>query len=114
VSKDWNATTPSAEDRHNADMEREHRLSVDQEAAHRQGFQAWIDAHWAVPVYRTPDADDIVDAILLRARLIEAGDTKTARMLVRSAKYIRELENETHSLRSQLKPQTKENASDTE
>jgi predicted neutral ceramidase superfamily lipid hydrolase len=44
------------------------------------------------PVERTPDADDIVDAMRIRARIIEAGDRRTAAVLLRAATYIRELE----------------------
>jgi hypothetical protein len=53
------------------------------------------------PVPRTEDADDFCDALFLRARLTEAGDRKTARMLERAAETIRRLEHEIVQLRNQ-------------
>lgn len=61
------------------------------------------------PVERTPDADDIVDAMRIRARIIEAGDRRTAAVLLRAATYIRELENALEAADSQLKQVNKEN-----
>ena len=50
--------------------------------------EARSEAEWPV-VERTPDADDIYDAALLRARLIQHHDSKSSDMLKRLVEYSR-------------------------
>jgi predicted neutral ceramidase superfamily lipid hydrolase len=69
--------------------------------------QARSDSHYHAPA-RSPDADDIVDAMRIRAQIIEAGDRRTAAVLLRAATYIRELEHALEAADSQLKQVNKE------
>ena len=70
------------------------------EFARRQPERDREESRQDVPlVPRTPDADDICDAAYLRARLIEAGDRKSARLFEQLADHIRGLQREINELR---------------
>jgi hypothetical protein len=86
------------------ELERD-RMKVDsgyRESAYGR-VQLTGSAYSSLPdVERTPDADDIVDALFLRASATEAGDRKTAHLMRAAGAMIRMMEDRIEALQRRL------------